>query len=189
MCGRNTRSYPSFPPIKEQLGYNPARFLVPTADEMDELSWSTRAKAFIDGMDDVATVRAWIAVERTLEQGDDGPRTQVITWLEDRQAVLEGTAEQETADQEVTEARQHVSPVAESPEETSTETDDMVAQTASDTTSADAGLAADGGTTRDPTCPVCQADLTREKIAGKTGYWCPQCQDFQEPIAAAEVPA
>jgi hypothetical protein len=186
----NTRSYPAFPEIEAQLGYNPARFLVPTNDEMDELSWSTRAKAFIHGMDEVATVRAWIAVERALELGDDGPRSQVITWLEDRQAVLDGTADQETADQTETRTQPSPAAMAESPDETSTETDDVVAQTASDTTNADAGLAADGGTTPDPTptCSDCQADLTREEIAGKTGFWYPQCQEFRKP-ATAEVPA
>jgi hypothetical protein len=184
-----TDTYPAFPEIEAQLGYNPARFLVPTDDARDELSWATRVKAFIRGLDDVETIRAWLTVEAALELGaNGGPRKKVIKWLNQRQAVLEGTADQETADQTETRTQQSAAAVAEPPEETPTETDDAVAQTASDTTSADAGLAADGGATPDetPSCPECQGECTREEIAGQTGFWCPQCEDFREPVAMEE---
>jgi hypothetical protein len=181
-----TDAYPAFPEITQQLGYNPARFLVPTDDAVDELSWKTRTKAFIRRMDAVETVRAWIEV--ALELVNDGPRKKVITWLNQRQAVLEGTADQETADQTETKTHQSAAAVAEPPEETPIETDDAVAQTASDTTSADAGLAADGGATpaETPSCPECQGECTREEIAGQTGFWCPQCEDFRAPGAMEE---
>lgn len=151
---RKTDAYPAFPEINAQLSYNPARFLVPTDDDVDELPWQTRVKAFIRGMTDVETVRAWIEVEIALGRGPDGgPRKQVITWLNQRQAAIEGRAVSvdETAP----------------PEEESTAT----------------ALAADGGTDETPICPECHGELQREEIASQIGYWCPGCGEFREPVA------
>ena len=178
-----TDTYPAFPEIEAQLGYNPARFLVPTDDEMDELSWTARATAFIRGMENVETVRAWIEVEVALEQGaNGGPRKQVIKCLNHRQAALDGT------DASWDEPE---SPNESSREDTTATTDEPVEPTSSRAdVSAPTALAADGGTIdATPSCPVCHGELTREEIAGKTGYWCPQCQEFQEPVTTEAVPA
>jgi hypothetical protein len=173
-----TDVYPAFPEITQQLGYNPARFLVPTADEMDELSWTTRAKAFIDGMDDVETIRAWQRVEATLEQGaNGGPRKKVIRWLNQRQAVIEGrdVPVDDTAP-----------PDASARDETTEPVDKPGTLTPADgTASTETALAADGGAPPDetPSCPECHGECTREEIAGKTGVWCPACGEFREPVA------
>jgi hypothetical protein len=176
-----TDTYPSFPEIKDQLGYNPARFLLPTDDAVDELSWKTRATAFIRGMDDVETIRAWIEVEVALEQGQNGgPRKKVIRWLNHRQAVIEGTVSKSTETGQESEAS-----TADTAAMTATETPEIAADTAPAVieASTDTPLAADGGATSDETslCPDCHVELTKETIAGQTGYWCPQCRDFREP--------
>jgi hypothetical protein len=175
-----TDAIPAFPEIKDQLGYNPARFLVPTDDAMDEMSWTTRAKAFIDGMDDVETVRAWLTVEAALEQGaNGGPRKKVIRWLNHRQAAIEGrdipvddtTPTDASSRDEATESVDKPDPPTPSNEENTA-----------------TAVAADGGATPEttPICPECHGECTREEIAGKIGFWCPACGEFREPVAMEE---
>jgi predicted RNA-binding Zn-ribbon protein involved in translation (DUF1610 family) len=178
-----TDAVPAFPEIKDQLGYNPARFLVPTDDAMDELSWTTRAKAFIRGMDDVETVRAWLTVEAALEQGaNGGPRKKVIRWLNQRQAAIEGrdVPADDTAHTDAAAPDETTEPVAESGTPTPSRT----------TASTETALAADGGATPEttPSCPTCHEDLTREEIGDDVGFWCPACGDFKEPRDTAEAP-
>jgi hypothetical protein len=173
-----TDAAPAFPEITQQLGYNPARFLVPTDDEMDELSWATRAKAFIHGMDDVETVRAWQTVEAALEQGaNGGPRKKVIRWLNQRQAAIEG--------RDVT-----AHPAASARDETTAPVDKPGTPTPSNTVNTEPALAADGGAPPEmtPSCLECHGECTREEIAGKIGFWCPACEEFREP-GAMEGPA
>jgi hypothetical protein len=175
-----TDAYPAFPDIKDQLGYNPARFLMPTDDEMDELSWTTRAKAFIDGMDDVETVRAWLTVEAALELGaNGGPRKKVIRWLNHRQAVIEGR--DIPADD-----TEHTDAVAR--DETTESVDEPGPPTPSNEGNTATALAADGGATPDetPICPECHDECTREEIAGKIGFWCPACGEFRDPVVREE---
>jgi hypothetical protein len=171
---RKTDACPAFPEITQQLGYNPARFLMPTADEMDELSWATRAKAFIRGMEDVETVRAWIEVEVALEQGaHGGPRKKVIRWLNQRQAAIEGrdVPVDETAHTDAAVRDETTEPV----DEPDTPTPSNAVNTAT-------ALAADGGTSETtPSCPECQGECIREEIADKIGYWCPACEEFRAP--------
>jgi hypothetical protein len=204
MQGGNTQSYPAFPEIEAALGYNPARFLdqpqsVP--DHICDTSPMATVQAFINGMDESETIRAWIEVEAALGRGENGgPRTDVADWLYDRrEQIEEDTDAQSEATLSNHEALAHQAGEDETHADAGEDRDELTetltepdtpneTDAAVDATSADAGLAADGGTTRDPTCPVCQADLTREEIAGKTGYWCPMCEDFQESDAT-EVPA
>jgi hypothetical protein len=172
-----TNAVPAFPDIKQQLGYNPARFLVPTADAMDELSWTTRVKAFIRGMDDVATVRAWLRVEAALELGaNGGPRKKVIRWLNQRQAVIEGR------DVPVDDT-EHTAAAAR--DETTEPVDEPGPPTPSNEVNTATAVAADGGATPEttPICPECHDECTREEIAGKIGFWCPSCGEFREPVA------
>jgi hypothetical protein len=174
-----TDAYPAFPEITQQLGYNPARFLVPTDDAVDELSWKTRTKAFIRGMDAVETVHAWIEVEVALELGNDGPRKKVITWLNHRQAVIEGrdVPVDDTAHTDVSVRDETTEPV-----------DKPGTPTPSNEESTATALAADGGATPEttPSCPECQGECTREGIADKIGYWCPACEEFRDPVAMEE---
>jgi hypothetical protein len=197
MQGGNTRSYPAFPEIEDQLGYNPARFLdqpqsVP--DHISETSPMATVQAFIRGMDESETIRAWIAVEVALGRGENGgPRTDVADWLYDRREQIEGDTVHSTethADGGETEEDEDEDEDDSETTETPIEPDAPSETDATgSTTSAATPLAADGGTCDDPTCPDCHTALTREEIAGKTGFWCPQCQDFQEPVTTEAVPA
>lgn len=184
-----TDAVPAFPDTEEQIGYNPARFLMPTDNSIDELSWSTRVTAFVNGMDDVETIRAWQTVEVALELGTNGgPREKVMEWLKQRKAVLDGTASQSTET-----GRENEAPTADTAAITTTETPEIAPDTAptpsATEVSTDTPLAADGGATPDETaiCPNCHIELTEETIAGQIGYWCPQERDFREPVAPAEV--
>ena len=172
-----TDTYPSVPEVEDQLGYNPARFLVPSDNEMDELSWKTRTQAFIRGMDDVETVRAWLTVEAALELGaNGGPRKKVIRWLNHRQAVIEGR-DVSVVDTEDTDTLAR--------DETTEPVDELGTPTPSNEGNTATALAADGGATPEttPTCPECQGECTREEITGKIGFWCPSCGEFREPVA------
>jgi hypothetical protein len=202
MQGGNTRSYPAFPEIEDQLGYNPARFLdqpqsVP--DHICDISPMATVQAFINGMDESETIRAWIEVEVALGRGENGgPRTDVADWLYDRREQIEGDTvhSTETPQPDETHTDGGESETDEDEDEDDSETTetpiepDAPSETdaTGSTTSAATSLAADGGTCNDPTCADCHTALTREEIVGKTGFWCPQCQDFRKP-ATAEVPA
>ena len=185
-----TDAYLAFPEITAQLGYNPARFLVPTDNERDELSWAKRVKAFIRGMD-VETIRAWQTVEVALAQGaNGGPRREVIKWLNRRKADLDGTASQPD-DLAVTRNRSDAALEEETVGSTETQVEPDTSPSVTETSPPTAPeIAADGGATPDePSCPACHSELKREEIAGKTGYWCPQCQDVRKPATTEAVPA
>lgn len=88
--------HPSYPSIKADLGYNPARFLnhdlLETGDGGTTESNQMLVRAVIRGLGSVAAVRAWTVVERNLaHQVDDRePRQPVLDWLAEREAELEG---------------------------------------------------------------------------------------------------
>jgi hypothetical protein len=202
MQGGNTRSYPAFPEIEAELGYNPARFLdqprsVP--DHICDTSPMATVQAFINGMDESETIRAWIEVEVALGRGENGgPRTDVVDWLTDRREQIEGDTVHSTETPQPDETHTDVGEIEVGENEGAGESEMTETPIKSDTpsetdatgstTSAATPLAADGGTCDDPTCADCHTALTREEIAGKTGFWCPQCQDFRE-LATAEGPA
>jgi hypothetical protein len=76
-----------FPGLRDDLGEDPARFLDRPLFDGDEHTASPGAimRARIRGIDYLATLRAWKAVERNL---DRGPRDRVIEMLEDREQWL-----------------------------------------------------------------------------------------------------
>lgn len=194
MRGGSSQTYPSFPAIEASLGYNPARFLDHPADAQDTIGDTSElatAEAMIRGLDDIETVRLWIDVEIALGRGPDGkPRAEVTEWLYQRRAQLDGdtdTQSNETpSDHEAADDEPHADagddtdetpePPAEPPAPAVSDADEAV--------TAEPSVAADGGTTTEETsvCAVCHTELTREEIAGKVGYWCPECRDFQEPV-------
>jgi hypothetical protein len=80
-----------FPELKADIGEDPARFLDrPFFSNGAGSSPLLLARARIRGIDSLATLRAWIAVERNL---DRGPRDRIIDLLEERQATLEEIGE------------------------------------------------------------------------------------------------
>lgn len=78
----------TFPRLQEELGEDPARFLdQPLFDGGDHTSSpGAMMRARIRGIDHLATLRAWKAVERNL---DRGPRDRVMELLEDREEYLQ----------------------------------------------------------------------------------------------------
>lgn len=74
-----------FPSLREDIGEDPARWLdrrlVERGPSHTDMTLQRAVLARIKGIGDVATARAWIAVERRLERG---PRQPVIEKLEDR---------------------------------------------------------------------------------------------------------
>lgn len=90
----------TFPTLREEIGEDPARFLdVPLLASAGASTPFGLARARIRGIDRIATAKAWIAVERALARGDEGPRDRVIQLLEDRIDVLEEHGERPTADE------------------------------------------------------------------------------------------
>lgn len=79
MIGGRQRDRERFPRLKERIGEDPARYL--DVDSIDDLQL---ARARIRGIDFLATLRAWRAVERQL-----GPWPKVLEWLDEREAELE----------------------------------------------------------------------------------------------------
>lgn len=78
----------SFPDLREHVGHDPARWL--DWSLMDNDDQRRLVRSLIRGLNDIATVRAWMGIERRLGRGpDDGPREQVMGWLEDREAELQ----------------------------------------------------------------------------------------------------
>lgn len=74
------------------------RFDDPHADEaaqfLDRDVGASDVAPMIRGMDRIARVRAWRAVERNLGRGvDNGPRSGVLSLLDDREATLEEIGE------------------------------------------------------------------------------------------------
>jgi len=77
-----------FPPLRSDIGEDPARFLdheLVTDADMRKMTF-----ARIRGIDTIATCRAWIAVERRL---DRGPREAIIERLQERIETLEEIGE------------------------------------------------------------------------------------------------
>jgi len=89
------RDLPEFPNIEEDLGYNPARFLdwrLVGAGPADSDIGNGRLmllKAKIRGVDRIAVLRAFEAVERNPRVGpEEGPRSGVIQLLHQREDQL-----------------------------------------------------------------------------------------------------
>lgn len=167
MRGRS-RDYPSFPEIEAELGYNPARFLDHEI-KRTECTKDLTIRGLIRGIQAVATLRAWIEIEVALERGrNGGPRQQVITWLNRRQAQIEAS------DNVPSTAADDKDRFAASAEPAPTET------------TADA---IDGNDTDDPRCPTCGEGLMSERIAGQLGYWYCEYRDFREPATDPPSPS
>jgi hypothetical protein len=101
MIGGPRRDRERFPCLKEQIGEDPARYL--DVDRIDDLQL---ARVRIRGIDFLATLRAWRAVERQL-----GPRPKVLEWLDEREAKLEriGNRDERLADADI-EGRREATP-------------------------------------------------------------------------------
>lgn len=81
-----------FPRVKEYIGEDPARYL----DQELDAHGRELVEARIRGIDYLATVRAWIAVERSLGRGPGGgPRPEVIKQLEEREAYLDAEGDRD----------------------------------------------------------------------------------------------
>lgn len=76
-----------FPQLKDDLGEDPARFL---DHQLVSTEWSEIVRSRIQGIDRLAVINAWIAIERRLERG---PRDTVIDLLEQRRAWLQDHGE------------------------------------------------------------------------------------------------
>jgi hypothetical protein len=85
--------------MKDDIGENPARFLDRDLDEPnDETTDYTHRRMVRDrirGIDKLAVVNAWIAVERRL---DRGPRDHIIRLLETRKSHLQEYGERDLPD-------------------------------------------------------------------------------------------
>ena len=77
-----------YPEIEADIGEDPARFLDYDFEANDGMR--TTALARIRGIDRIATVRAWIGVERAL---DRPTREHIIEALQEREATLEEIGE------------------------------------------------------------------------------------------------
>lgn len=202
MRGGATRPYPSFPEIEADIGYNPARFLDVRAvgDGIGETSDLTTAWALIRGIQDIATIRAWITVEVELGRGrNGGPRKKVIKRLNRRQLQIKETTETTpSAENTAQDSQEKANTTNDSEGDESTTADGATSITASVaasdipstptsmSTSADPALATDGGTgLSTPRCPDCRAELQREEVADEVAYWCGPCGGFREPAEAA----
>ncbi|SFS00219.1 hypothetical protein SAMN05216559_2328 [Halomicrobium zhouii] len=86
-----------FPGLREQLGEDPARWLDAEilgigSKHVDGRSRMVRDR--IESLDRIEVVRAWKAVERRLDRGDDGgPRSGIIEALDEREADLDEIGE------------------------------------------------------------------------------------------------
>jgi len=87
----------SFPGLAETVGHDPARWL--DWSLVDNDGQRRLVRSLIRGLMDVATVRAWKGIERRLGRGaDDGPREQVIAWLDEREAELKALGREDFDD-------------------------------------------------------------------------------------------
>lgn len=176
------RDYPSFPEIKAQIGYNPARFLdheIKNASCTKDLT----VESLIRGIQDVDTIRAWLTVEADLGRGRrGGPRQRVVKWLNRRQVQIENdetipsatTTDSATGGSEAASDEELTEPVSDSRETAS---------------NGAATTASDPEPVPDPTCPICGDPLVPEEIAGQVGYWCCECHDFREPASEPPSPS
>jgi hypothetical protein len=105
MMGGRPRDRDKFPNVQEDIGEDPARYL--DVERVEELQL---ARARIRGIDFIAVVRAWKAVERNLY-----PRPKVLEWLDEREAELKeiGDRDERMAAQDI-EARREATPSTES---------------------------------------------------------------------------
>ena len=85
-----TRNRDQYPNLREDLGEDPARWLdhrlVEYGADYTDHTLSRMVRDRIHGIDRIAVVNAWIAVERNL---DRGPRRPIIQLLEKRLVYLE----------------------------------------------------------------------------------------------------
>ncbi|WP_199243651.1 hypothetical protein [Haloplanus rallus] len=87
MIGGPSTDRERFPALEEDIGEDPARYL-----DVDRVADLELARARIRGIDFLATLRAWKAVERNLsDRGvvSEHHRQQVMEWLDEREAELE----------------------------------------------------------------------------------------------------
>ncbi len=188
-----SRDYPTFPETEETLGYNPARFLDSTIEWTDYTTDLT-AKALIRGIDNIETIRAWIAVEVDLGRADGSPRREIITQLNRRQAQLENdaapvdgaTADEPTEPTESEPASQTTAPAKTDKRDEPAELSEPYKP--SQLSQPDAAPTEEEPVP-DPTCPVCGEDLVPEEIAGQRGYWCCECREFREPASDPPSPS
>jgi hypothetical protein len=94
--GQTSRDRESFPALRDDLGEDPAKFLDrPLVEYGEDHTDHTGRRMFEDrvsGIDSLAVIRAWKAVERRL---DRGPREAVVQVLEQRESFLEREGERE----------------------------------------------------------------------------------------------
>lgn len=188
-----SRDYPAFPDIEQELSYNPARFLDSTIERTD-CTTDLTVTALIHGINDIETIRAWIAVEVDLGRNDGGPRREIIKQLNRRQAQLENDAapvDGATAAEpaEATESE----PASQTADPAKTDKRDEPGELSesskpSQPSQPDAAPTEEGPITV-PTCPVCGEALVSEEIAGQFRYWCCECRDVREPKATPSMDA
>lgn len=184
MMWGGSQDYPSFPEIESQIGYNPARFLDHEI-ETTECTKDLTVTGLIRGIQDIAMVRAWITVEVALERGrNDGPRQQVIKWLNRRQAQIET----DTTDSPSTTAGDKSRPTATEHASTKPASDGTPEPALTETTAdaingndtdeaATTAVATDGGAPdpdTSPQCPDCHGKLPTETVDDEAA-WCAYC--------------
>jgi len=182
-------AYPEFGDLKEQNGdENPARFLWFCGRSLNPL-----AAAVVRGIESVGRANAWIVAEKRLgDHLDAAPRDRILDQLERRRDLLlvrDGAPAPETfsechdVDLETTPFKGETeTPVGDTPAPVSVASDGGAEATepAIDAATTDRE-AADG-----PFCPVCQAALDEEAVAGQTGLWCRECGAFRGRIEDGE---
>lgn len=181
-----SHDYPAFPEIEAELGYNSARFL---DHEIENTGCTTdlTVPALIRGLDDIETIRAWIAVEVDLGRGrNGGPRQRVVKWLNRRQAQIEddnadGPLTAAENDGATTSATTEESTAADAERAHDEEPSELVSGAPKTASNGAATTASDNEPILDPTCPVCGDDLVPAEIAGQLGYWCGTCIAVHEP--------
>ena len=93
MIGGPSRDRETFPSLKDEIGEDPARYL-----DVDRVSDLELARARIRGIDFIAVIRAWKAVERNLAANgvvSEHHRSTVMAWLDEREAELEEIGERD----------------------------------------------------------------------------------------------
>jgi len=93
MMGGKSRDRETFPRVAEDIGEDPARYL-----DVDRIEDLQLARARIRGIDFLGVLRAWRAVERNLSENgvvSEHHRQQVMSWLDEREAVLEEVGERD----------------------------------------------------------------------------------------------
>lgn len=195
MRGGSTRTYPSFPEIEADLGYNPARYLAHPIDAepvIGETPPFATTWTMIRGLGDVYTIRQWGNIEAALGRGrNGGPRQRVIKTLNDRKRQIESDDAAEAPSQ----AEEHTAHAAQSEADdnattqTEIESDDDAGEppaqstpaSPATTTSTETAVVTDGGAEPpDPDtplrCPECHGDLPDETVGDENdAHWCEYC--------------